>query len=128
MRKIGSVFIFILATATAQVYAQADSCILKLKNAATFFDEGNYDNTIQLLKSALGKCNLDREDKFQAYKLLALSYIRVDNLEEADNTAAAIMKMDPYYKPINSGRIPRCRHCLKSTAPRPLSGFHLAAG
>lgn len=79
--------------------AQTDSCIIKLKNANTGYDQGDYDGSIKLLRSALSDCPLDKSEKIQANKLLIMSYLKVDNLEEADKTAGTIMKIDPYYKP-----------------------------
>ena len=81
------------------VLAQTDSCIIKLKNANTGFEKGDYDGTIKLLTSALANCNLNKDDKIAANKLLIMSYLKVDKLEEADKAAEAIMKIDPNYVP-----------------------------
>jgi hypothetical protein len=89
----------ILAISAPASYAQTDSCAIKLKSAGMSFEQGEYDGTIALLKGALRECNLDKTEKIEAHKLLILSYFKVDNLEAADNAAADIMKIDPYYKP-----------------------------
>ena len=91
------VLIGLISTQTS--YAQTDSCTVKLKSAGMSFEQGDYDGTIALLNWALRECSLDKSEKIEANKLLILSYFKVDNLEAADNAAADIMKIDPYYKP-----------------------------
>lgn len=91
------VLIGLISTQTSN--AQTDSCAIKLKSASMSFEQGDYDGTIALLKWALRECSLDKSEKIEANKLLILSYFKVDNLEAADNAAADIMKVDPYYKP-----------------------------
>jgi hypothetical protein len=91
--------IVMLIITTQNINAQTDSCSIKLKNASTSFDQGDYDGSIKLLQSSLSECKLDKNEKIQANKLLIMNYLKVDNLEEADKTAATIMKIDPYYKP-----------------------------
>lgn len=82
-----------------RVTAQTDSCITSLKNANSRFENNDYDNVIKLLLWSTSNCNLNKNDKIQAYKLLALSYLRIDNLEEADRSARAIIKINPNYSP-----------------------------
>lgn len=102
MKKTGLLFSAILAFSLLNIQrskAQADTCIARLKNASTSYDQGDYDGAIKLLNSAIADCPLDKGDKIQANKLLIMSYLKIDNLEEADKAAAAIVKVDPYYKP-----------------------------
>ena len=104
---------------TQKTNAQTDSCIVKLKNANTGYDQGDYDGSIKLLKSALAECKLDKNEKIQANKLLIMDYIKVDNLEEADKTAAEIMKLDPYYKPDKFKDDPKLSALFEKYQPTP---------
>lgn len=109
-------------------FAQSDSCIIKLKNANTGFDQGDFDGTIKLLQSALSECNLSIEDKIQANKLLIMSYLKVDNLEEADKTAAVMMKIDPYYKPDKFKDDPKLSTLFEKYQPVPVFKIGFSAG
>ena len=88
-------FTFLSQTSVAQI----DSCITYLKNANTSYDQRDFDGAIKLLNQAISNCNLDRADKIQAHKLLAMSYLGIDNLESADKEAEVIMKINPNYAP-----------------------------
>lgn len=89
----------LLFTFNSQAQTQTDSCNIKLKNASTAYDQHDYDGSIKLLQSALNTCKLDQEDKISAYKLLALSYLAIDHLEDADAMAENIIKLNPNYTP-----------------------------
>jgi hypothetical protein len=77
--------------------AQTDSCITYLKTANSNYEQRDFDGAIKLLQTALLRCNLDRSDEIQAHKLLALSYLAIDNLETADKEAETIIKIEPNY-------------------------------
>ena len=100
-------------------FAQTDSCIIKLKNAGVGYEQGDYDGTIRMLQSALSGCSLSREDKIQANKLLILSYLKIDNLEEADRAAERIMNLDPYYKPDKFKDDPKLSALFEKYHPAP---------
>ncbi len=108
--------------------AQTDSCIVKLKNANTGYDQGDYDGSIKLLKSALSDCKLDKSEKIQANKLLIMNYLKVDNLEEADKTAADIMKIDPYYKPDKFKDDPKLSALFEKYQPTPVFRAGISVG
>jgi len=80
-------------------FAQTDSCVAHLKDAGTLYDQGNYDEAIDLLESTIHDCDLNKTDRIGAYKLLILCYIPIDNLEGADAAAEKIMKLNPNYTP-----------------------------
>lgn len=81
------------------LFGQTDTCISNLKKANTYYDDGNFDQAIHLLNGTIKGCPLSQKDLLQAEKLLILCYLGIDNLEEADKTAAAIMKIDPNFTP-----------------------------
>ena len=108
--------------------AQTDSCIIKLKNANTGYDQGDYDGTIKLLRSSLSECKLDKNEKIQANKLLIMSYLKVDNLEEADKTAAEIMRIDPNYKPDKFKDDPKLSALFEKYKPAPIFKIGFSGG
>jgi hypothetical protein len=97
--KLFFALLFIVTAFSRFANAQTDSCITYLKTANSNYEQRYFDDAIKLLQSALNNCNLDKSDKLQAHKLLALSYIGIDNLEAADHEAEAIVKIDPNYAP-----------------------------
>ena len=112
-----------------ELKAQTDSCSIKLKNANIGFDQGDYDGTVKLLRSAIAECQLDKVEKIQANKLLVMSYLKIDNLEEADKVAASIMKIDPYYKPDKFKDDPAYCALFEKYQPTPVfrAGIHAGA-
>ncbi|MCZ4409836.1 porin family protein [Cryomorphaceae bacterium 1068] len=70
----------------------------KLKDAGLLIEEGRNDEAINLLKDALENCNFSSEDKITAHKALILAYFEIDDLESADASAEAIIKINPNYK------------------------------
>ena len=110
----------LLITVTSICQAQTDSCIVKLKNANTLFEEGEYDGVIMVLTSTLKDCNLNKSDKLQANKLLIMAYVKVDNLEEADKIAESVMKIDPYYQPDKFRDDPKLSALFEKYKPTPI--------
>lgn len=99
--------------------AQTDSCIIRLKNAGSSFDQGNYDQTIATLNATLKDCDLSKSDQIDANKLLILSYLAIDNLEAADKVAASIMKIDPEFKPDKFKDDPKLSALFEKYKPEP---------
>lgn len=79
-------------------FAQTDPCISNLRDADQRYEEGWFDESIQLLKSTLKDCKLSKDDQFVAYRMLVLAYLDTDQLEEAENSAAEIMRIQPNYE------------------------------
>ena len=78
--------------------AQTDPCATNLRDAAVKSEQGWYDEAISLIKQTLENCDLTKNDKIQANKLLIVNYLAIDKIEEAEAAAAAIMKIDPNYE------------------------------
>ena len=130
MKAIHLLILLIFASATTafEAAAQTDSCIIKLKNANTGYDQGDYDGAIKLLRSALADCPLDKNEKIQSNKLLILCYLKVDNLEEADKTAAEIIRIDPYYKPDKFKDDPKLSALFEKYKPVPVFKMGFGGG
>lgn len=118
----------LFAISCTLLHAQTDSCITYLKNANTGYDQRDFDGAIKLLQTALSKCNLDKSDKIQAHKLLALSYIGIDNLEAADKEAEAIIKLNPNYTPDKFKDEPKYSALFDKFRPIPVLRAGIIAG
>ncbi len=84
------------ASALAQTQ---DECAVKLKDAATKFDNGDFDGSIALINECLGKGDLPQKEKSRAYELLAMNYTSKSYLEQADNAIKKLLELVPNYKP-----------------------------
>lgn len=89
----------LLATWSLGLYAQMDPCLSYLKDAQEKTDEGNYDDAIALSQKAIEDCGFSKNDLIEAHKLLISNYIGIDLLEEAEHSAAQIMKLNPNHEP-----------------------------
>lgn len=78
--------------------SQTDPCLTYLKDANLKSEQGWYDQAIELAQKSLMDCDLDKNDKISAYRLLIQNYIEIDNLEEAAKAASEIMKLNPNYE------------------------------
>lgn len=110
------------------VMAQMDTCITNLKNAGTEYDNGNYDQAITLLNNTLKRCPLSKQDQLQVSKLLILCYLSIDDLEAADNTAAAIMKIDPNFTTDKFKDDPRLSSLFAKYKPEPKLAVAISGG
>ena len=125
---IFSLAMALFAISVQNAAAQTDSCITYLKNANSSYDQRDFDGTIKLLQTALDKCNLDKSDKIQAHKLLALSYLGIDNLEAADKEAEAIIKINPNYAPDKFKDDPKYSALFEKFKPVPVFRIGASAG
>lgn len=98
MKSIGILITLIALFSASLLRAQNTSCITKLKDAGLLIEEGRNDEAIDILRDALDNCNYKDEDQIQAHKALILAYFEIDDLESADASAAAIMRINPNYK------------------------------
>lgn len=83
----------------ASLFAQIDPCLTLLKDARQFSDNGLYDQAIAKANESIALCELSRDDRIDAYKLLFINYLAIDNLEMANETVARILKINPNYEP-----------------------------
>lgn len=80
-------------------FGQQNPCTSILKDANDQYEDGWFDESVKLANEALENCDLTRMDKVQVYKLLILNYLAIDRLEEANEAAASLMRVDPNYEP-----------------------------
>jgi tetratricopeptide (TPR) repeat protein len=105
MRMVNKIHVLVLLAVALMIsvpdlaMSQADSCAYYLKDANKNYEGRYYDAAIEEINKALSKCSLNKEDKVKAHKILALSYLGIDDLEAASDEARRIMKIDPAYEP-----------------------------
>lgn len=98
-QKLYISFFIALICSVFPVNGQIDPCITKLQSADQKYEAGLFDEAILILKDVLANCNLSKNDKFTAHRILLLANLDIDELENAENSANTIMKLNPNYEP-----------------------------
>ena len=70
-----------------------------LTDANSRYEIGMFDQTIGRLKPCLPNGFKDRDERVGAYRLLALSYIVTDSLEQARSSVRQLVRADRKYRP-----------------------------
>ncbi len=79
--------------------AQGQSvCTKNLADAEQSYNTGRFDDAIGLITECLGKKGISEAEKMKAYRLLGLSYIAKDYLEDAKTAVRKLLDMVPNYK------------------------------
>ncbi|HNP19044.1 MAG TPA: porin family protein [Fulvivirga sp.] len=86
-----SIFTFCLLTVCALQSKAQTACTQTLRQARTVFDEGRIHEIEGLLAGCI-KNGFNDEERTEAYRLLILSYIYLDETEKADNAMLALLK------------------------------------
>ena len=115
-------------TAIQNAVAQTDSCNSYLKTAAANYEQRDFDGAIKLLQTAVSTCDLDNDDELQAHKLLALSYLAIDNLEAADKEAETIIQKNPNYAPDRFKDDPKYSALFEKFESVPVLSIGITAG
>ena len=95
-RKISYLIIGFLTICLLESKAQSD-CTQTLRQARTTFDEGR----IHELEARLSGCisnGFNDEERTEAYRLLILSYIYLDETDKADKTMLDLLHDNPGFK------------------------------
>lgn len=81
-----------------------DDCGTSLDRAIDLYENASFTEVISLLNPCLEK-GLVEEERWQAYRLLALSYLFLNDVENADMAIRKLLEINPRYQP-NPGRDP----------------------
>lgn len=80
--------------------AYGQSCAQTLRLATSSYDQGRLHELPGLLKKCLADPNgFSKSDKVIAYRLLTLSYIYLEEPEQADSTMILLLQTDHFYQP-----------------------------
>jgi hypothetical protein len=80
----------------------AQNCAQVLRLARSTYDQGRLHELPSLMKDCLDSKKTDsfsKPEKVEAYKLLTLSYIYLEEPEKADSSMLLLLKADPYFSP-----------------------------
>ncbi len=98
-RYIVFIISLLLMASSITGYAQKPiNCATAIKEADEMYREGNYDNAIQLLKTAFKECKLSKREKEDAYLILAQAYLEKEQYTEADQLFIKLLNNDPNFK------------------------------
>lgn len=82
---------------TSMLYAQSDNsdCNMVLNQANKAYEEGQFTSCIDMLKTCIG--GLSNESKFEAYRLISLSYLGLNDEKKATEASIMLLKLKPDY-------------------------------
>lgn len=83
-------------SSTAQ---QVRTCDELIQESDGMYRDGQFDRAVQLVNECLEKGDLSREDLVASYRLMALAYIRMDELGDARMAVLHLLNAAPEYVP-----------------------------
>ena len=83
---------------TATTYAQ--NCTQTLRLARSTYDQGRLHELPSLLKACLAN-GFTKQERIEAYKLLTLTFIYLEEPEKADSSMLKLLHTDSYFEPNN---------------------------
>lgn len=102
-------------------------CTQTLREARTVYDEGRIQILPELLESCINS-GFTEEEKTEAYRLLILSYIYLDEPTKADEAMLALLRHNPQFK-INEQADPaELINLYKTFRTRPIFNYGIKAG
>ena len=101
MRRLVGILFTLLGVSTLAV-AQDNSCGQKLLLAQSVYDEGRLQDIEGLLANCLETNGFTDQEKVEAYKILTLTHIYLEEPEKADEAMLKILQTNPYFQ-INEG-------------------------
>ncbi|HRG10236.1 MAG TPA: hypothetical protein PLJ08_16795, partial [Cyclobacteriaceae bacterium] len=98
MKKFYIVFLFSIVSTGA--FAQASSCAQSLRLAQSVYDQGRLHELEDLITKALGSqtAPCSQAEQVSLLKLLTLTYIYLEEPEDADATMLKLLQTDNYFK------------------------------
>ena len=94
MKRLLPTLLFLFLSTTT--YAQLTSGAQTLRLARATYEQGRLHEIPSILESFLPKFN--RQEKVEAYKLLTLSYIYLEEPEKADAAMLSLLQTDHYFE------------------------------
>jgi hypothetical protein len=91
------IFVAAINSFIPPVQAQ-DTCATASIEAGKMYEVGRFDEVIELVKACLADDSLGIE-KLPAYRIVALTYIAIDHIEEAKEAIGKILDLNTKYEP-----------------------------
>jgi len=88
------VFVSSFTNAPAQ-----ENCKTQLQQAEKAYDNGRFDETIALLDPCLKRGEFDETDKKYAYRLLSLTYLSKNYVDQAKESIRKLLELVPAFEP-----------------------------
>jgi hypothetical protein len=102
MKKILFIAALVLVL-TGTTYAQITNCAQTLRLARSTYDQGRLHELPTLMdecfKKSIDNGGFTQQQRVEAYQLLTLAYIYLEEPEKADETMLLLLRTDPYFKP-----------------------------
>ena len=97
MRRI--LIVAFLVLSVHAIYAQQQNCAQTLRLARSTYDQGRLHELPSLMKECLKPDGFNKQERVEAYKLLTMGYIYLEEPEKADSSMLLLLKTDPYFLP-----------------------------
>ncbi|MBX7124728.1 MAG: PorT family protein [Cyclobacteriaceae bacterium] len=89
--------VVVLFAACSGLYAQVQStCAQKIRQASSVYEQGRLHELEGILKECVSSPN--KQEQVQAFKLLTLSYIYLEEPEKADEAMLNLLNADPFFE------------------------------
>jgi len=98
-RAISFVLIYALILNPALSVVAQDACEKQLSDAEQKYYSGRFDEAIETATRCLSSSSITEAEKLRAYKLIGLSYIAKDYLEQARSAVQKLLELVPTYEP-----------------------------
>jgi Outer membrane protein beta-barrel domain len=82
-------------------YAVAQNCSQTLRLARSTYDQGRLHELPELMKKCLASTGIDgftKQERVEAYKLLTMAFIYLEEPEKADSSMLLLLRTDPYFE------------------------------
>ncbi len=99
IRAVCLIALIALSGLRTSVAQQLRSCDELLEEGSTAYVDRRYDEALQLADQCLARNELARDDMIASYRLLALAYIRLDQLGDARLAVLHLLDAAPEYQP-----------------------------
>lgn len=97
MKKSIILVVFLVATLTGQ-HTFAQSCAQTLRLARSTYEQGRLHELPALLEKCLNSSEFTKQERVEAYKILTLAYIYLEEPDKADETMLKILQTDNYFE------------------------------
>jgi len=99
--NISNVIFLLYVNVSSQTFAQND-CGTRLKESVELYNQGMYQQVLDILLSSTATCNYSKSEMEQAQKLIIDSYFELDELEQGTESTIKFLRKNPNYTINNS--------------------------
>lgn len=97
-------YIFLISFLSIQFFAQSQTNCgsASINSSQINYNIGRFNETIEQLNSCLNNKGFNQEEKNQAIKLLAMSYLAIDSIAKAEEQINELLFLDNLFEPLYS--------------------------